>query len=139
MIEVYFYNCTKRLNSTARPSDGTKIECVYKDDTSILNPTLKLQLSSKPDYNYFSIDDRYYWITDIKSLTNDIWSISGRIDVLATYKGHIQATSAFVLYDSTANTQIPDNRVGVKTDCTTYIATNVMPWNFNTTYGSWLV
>ena len=90
MIDVYFYNITKRLNSTARPVEtGTKYECLFKEDTSLLNPALKLRLSNKPDYNYFKIDDRYYWITDIISLNNNLWQITGQIDVLATYKGHI--------------------------------------------------
>ena len=140
MISVYFYNITKRLNSTAIPTgSGTDLECVYKESTSILNPVLKLQLSTKPDYNYFKIDDRYYWITDIISLRDDLWQISGRIDVLATYKGHISNTSAFVLYDSTANTQLPDTRLGIKTDCDTYTATASMPWQFSGGNGTYLI
>lgn len=140
MINVYFYNITKRLNSTAIPTgSGTDLECVYKESTSILNPVLKLQLSTKPDYNYFKIDDRYYWITDIISLRDDLWQISGRIDVLATYKGHISATSAFVLYDSTANTQLPDDRLAVQTDCTSYTATADMPFDYNLGTGTYLV
>lgn len=140
MISVYFYNITKRLNSTAIPTgSGTNLDCVYKESTSILNPVLKLQLSTKPDYNYFKIDDRYYWITDIISLRDDLWQISGRIDVLATYKGHISATSAFVLYDSTANTQLPDNRLAIKTDCDVYTATALMPWSFSSGNGTYLI
>lgn len=133
MIDVYFYNITKRLNSTARPlTTGTKYECVFKEETSLLNPVLTLRLASKPDYNYFKIDNRYYWITDIISLNNNRWQISGRIDALATYKGHISATSAFVLYDSTANTQLPDNRLAIETDCETHISTASMPWYYTT-------
>lgn len=133
MIDVYFYNITKRLNSTARPIIiGDKYECLFKEDTSLLNPALKMRLSTKPDYNYFKIDNRYYWITDIISLNNNLWQITGRIDVLATYKGHIQNTSAFVLYDSTANTQLPDTRLAIKTDCETHTTTANMPWGFST-------
>ena len=133
MIDVYFYNITKRLNSTARPVEtGTKYECLFKEDTSLLNPALKLRLSNKPDYNYFKIDDRYYWITDIISLNNNLWQITGQIDVLATYKGHIQNTSAFVLYDSTPNTQLPDTRLAIETDCDTHTSTASMPWGFST-------
>lgn len=141
MIDIYFYNLSKRLNSTARPAtDGTKYECVLKDNTSILSPVLRLRLSSKPDYNYFKMDNRYYWITDITSLANDLWQISGQVDVLATFKGHIQATSAFVLYDSTPNTQLPDNRLAIETDCDTYTATASMPWYYTTgTDGTYLI
>ena len=140
MIDVYFYNITKRLNSTATPSGtAVKIECVFKENTSLLNPVLKLRLSTKPDYNYFKIDDRFYWISDITSLNKDLWQISGRVDVLATYKGHIQNTSAFVLYDSTANTQLPDNRLAIETDVKTYTSTAQMPWNFRSGDGTYII
>lgn len=133
MIDIYFYNITKRLNSTARPTGtGTKFECVFKENTSLLNPILTLRLSNKPDYNYFKIDNRYYWITDIMSLNNERWQISGRIDALATLKGHIAATSAFVLYDSTPNTQLPDTRLAIETDTETHTTTANMPWGFST-------
>lgn len=141
MIDIYFYNINKRLNSTARPSgSGTKYECVLKDNTSVLSPVLRLRLSSKPDYNYFKMDNRYYWITDITSLANDLWQIAGQVDVLATFKGHIQATSAFVLYDSTPNTQLPDSRLAIETDCDTYTATASMPWYYTTgTSGTYMI
>ena len=140
MIDITFYTVTKRLNSTAVPTGtGTVLSCVLKENTSILNPILKLQLSSKPDYNYFKFDDRYYWVTDITSLSNDLWMISGRVDVLATYKSHIQNTSAFVLYDSTANTQLPDPRLAIETDCEVNTASADMPWSFRSGVGTYLI
>ena len=141
MINVYFYNFDKRLNSTAIPSAnaGDLIECVLKENTSLLNPTLKLQLSTKPADNYFCLEGRYYWVTDIISLTNVLWLISGRVDVLGTYRGHIQHTSAFVLYDSTANTQLPDTRLAVKTDCEAFTSTAAMPWSFSSGIGTYCI
>lgn len=136
---VYFYNNTKRLNSTKAPTTAANtLDCVLKQGTSLINPTLIVNLNSKPTYNYMSFDNRYYWITDIVSTKNDLWEISGRIDVLYTFKKHIQATSAFVVFDSTPNTQIPDNRVGVKTDCDTYTSTTTMPWSFSSGNGTYL-
>lgn len=133
MIDVYFYNITKRLNSTARPiGTGTKYECAFKENTSLLNPVLKLRLPSKPDYNYFKIYNRYYWVTDITSLNNELWQITGREDYVGTLKGHINNTQAFVLYDSTPNTQLPDTRLAIETDCEVRTATANMPWGFST-------
>ena len=140
MIDIYFYNFTKRLNSTAIPTGtGEHFECSFKDNTSILTPSLKLRLSSKPDYNYFKFYNRFYWITDIISLNNDLWQITGRVDVLGTYKLHIQQTSAFVLYDSTANTQLPDTRLAIETDCDVYTESQEMPWNFRSGEGTYLI
>lgn len=139
-MTVYFYNNTKRLNSTKAPTTAaTSVDCVLKQGTSLINPTLIVNLSSKPTYNYMSFDNRYYWITDIVSTKNDLWEISGRIDVLYTFKKHIQGTTAFVVFDSTPNTQIPDNRVGIKTDCDTYTSTTGMPWSFSSGAGTYCI
>lgn len=140
MIDVYFYNITKRLNSTARPTGtGVKYECLFKENTSIINPTLTLRLPAKPDYNYFKIYNRFYRITDIVSLNNNLWAITGTEDALATLKGHIQATSAFVLYDSTANTQLPDSRLAIETDCESFTNSVSMPWSFSSGNGTYLI
>ena len=130
-MDVYLYNNTKRLNSTALPPlTSTKVECTLKENCSFLSPVLKLRSNTKPDANYMSFEGRYYWITDIISLANNLWQITGQVDVLATFRGHIFNTSAFVLYDSTPNTQLPDTRLAIETDCDTYTATASMPWYY---------
>lgn len=139
-MEVYLYNNTKRLNSTAAaPAVYQTLDCVLKQGTSFLNPVLIVNLVSKPSYNYMKFDNRYYWITDIISVKNDLWEIYGRVDVLSTFSGHIKATSAFVLYDSTANTQLPDTRLAIKTDCDVYTATANMPWSFSSGNGTYFI
>lgn len=139
-MTVYFYNNTKRLNSTKAPTlVANTLDCVLKQGTSFINPTLIVNLNSKPTYNYMCFDNRYYWITDIVSTKNDLWEISGRVDVLYTFKKHIQATSAFVLYDATANTQLPDGRLAIKTDCDTYTNTTGMPWSYSSGTGTYLI
>ena len=134
MINVYLYNNTKRLNSTkaAPATAAATLECSLKENTSLINPILKIKATSLPTANYMKFEDRYYWITDIISLANNLWEIHGTIDVLTTYRGHILNTSAFVLYDSTPNTQLPDTRLGIETDCNTYTATANMPWYYTT-------
>ena len=132
-MNVYFYNNTKRLNSTKNaPTYDVVMDCVYKDNTSIINPIIRVKTNTKPDYNYFSIDNRYYWVNDIISVSADVWEIIGSIDVLTTYRGRILNTSAFVLYDSTPNTQLPDTRLAIETDVETHTATANMPWGFTT-------
>ena len=141
-MNVYFYNITKRRNSTATPP-GTptpdNYDCKLKDACSILNPSILLNYSGYPTWNYFKIENRYYWITDIVSVKNDLWLISGTIDALATHKSHIQNTSAFVLYDSTANNEIPDSRLAIKTTPTISMNSATMPWNFASGTGTYFV
>lgn len=136
-MNVYFYNITKRLNSTAAaPAPAATLDCYLKNDCSFLNPYLRLNSSTKPAYNYFKLDDRYYWVTEVTSIANELWEIRGAVDPLSTFRGHIFNTSAFVLYDSTPNTQLPDERLGVETDCEAFTATANMPWAFSTGTGA---
>lgn len=138
---INLYNNTKRLNSTALPPAYNQqlSDCYLKDNCSILNPIIRVKLSTKPTENYMSFDGRYYWITDIVSIANNLWEIHGAIDVLATYQGHIKNTTAFVLYDSTANTQLPDTRLAIETDCDVHTATASMPWSFSSGLGTYLI
>lgn len=139
-MDVYFYNNTKRINSTALPPTyDSKIECVLKDPCSLLSPVLTLSLSSKPTWNYFKADNRYYWITDIISVRNNLWEIHGEVDPLATFQGHIKNTSAFVLYDSTTNNEIPDSRLGIYTTPTVATEAVNMPWDFADGEGTYFI
>lgn len=116
MSTLTMYNFSKRKNSTAAPaSAGVDFDVTLKDRTDILNPVFRLALASFPAYNYAQFLGRYYFVTGIESVTADIWDISCSVDVLATYKSAIQNTSAFVMYDTTTNTEIADSRLSTKT------------------------
>lgn len=139
-MQVNFYYNQKRFNSTAAaPNVSFYGDCVFKNPTSLINPVIILKFSGKPAVNYFSFSDRYYWITDIISITADHWEIHGTVDALGTYRKHIQNTSAFVLYDSTANTQIPDSRLAIQTDCHAYTSSATMPWDFDGGQGTYFI
>lgn len=136
-MNVILYNNSKRLNSTGTPPAALiTYDCVLKESCSLLQPSLRIKSTTKPAGNYMQFEGRYYWITDIISIANDLWQITGKVDVLTTYRSHIFNTQAFVLYDSTPNTQLPDNRLGIETDCTAYTSTANMPWYFSTGDGS---
>lgn len=140
-MNVYLYNNTKRLNSTkAAPTAVDTLTCVLKDNCSFLNPALRVKATTLPTFNYFKFEDRYYWLTDLISVAADLWEIHGAVDPLTTYRGHILNTTAFVIYDSTPNTQLPDTRLGIETDCDTYTATASMPWYYTTgTNGTYFI
>ena len=139
-MNVNFYYNQKRYNSTAAaPQVAFYGDCKFKNPTSLINPVLILHFAGRPAFNYFNIANRYYWVTDIIALNNELWEIHGAVDALGTFRLHIQNTSAFVLYDSTANTQIPDNRLAIKTDCDAHTATVAMPWDFDSGVGTYLI
>ena len=95
----------------------------------MLNPTLLLELSTStfPNYTAFKIEDRYYNITDVRSIRNNLFEVTGEVDVLATYKANILATTAYVLYDSTSNTELIDNRLPIKTTKSVQVSTTPCP------------
>lgn len=139
-MNVYLYNNTKRLNSTkAAPTAVDTLTCVLKDNCSFLNPHLRIKAATLPSFNYFKFENRYYRLTDLISVCDGLWEVVGAVDPLTTFRGHVLNTNAFVLYDSTPNTQLPDNRLAIKTDCDVYTATAAMPWNFSSGTGTYLI
>ena len=58
-----------------------------REETSITNPAIRINYSGAlQNVNYFYIPQfqRYYFVTDIKSIRNGIWEIVGHCDVLTT-------------------------------------------------------
>lgn len=129
-ITVSFTTLSKRENSTKQLTMSVTHDCTFKNGCSMLNPTLLLELESSvfPAYTAFKIEDRYYNVTDIRSVRNNLFEIDGQIDVLATYKTNIQATTAYVIYDSTNNTEIPDNRLPMVTTKSVQASTTGCPF-----------
>lgn len=58
-----------------------------REETSITNPVIKFEYSGDlENCNYFYIPkfQRYYFVTDIRSIRDDMWEVSGHCDVLTT-------------------------------------------------------
>lgn len=99
-MRIIFYTFSKKPNSTARPSgSGTEFECQIKAPSSIISPVIQLSKASNPtNFNYAYIPDwnRYYFISDI-TYGIGLWILSLRVDVLASFKDDILATSQYIL------------------------------------------
>ena len=132
-VTASFYKFSKRKNSTKQPTgSGTDYSVDLKSGTSLLSPTLLLNNSGKPDFNYFSFEGMWYFITDIVSVRNDLWEIYGRVDALATAKTAILNSTQFVSYSSTnGSTWLPDTRVPLLKSTTTSRNTVSMAGLFN--------
>ena len=128
-MNVKLYKITKRINSTKQPSptDGKTFSCQVKDETSFINPILKFSpdhLTSgvfSPDvYNYAFILywNRFYYITDWKYI-NGSWEAYLTVDVMASFRSEIGATSAYIIRSNSAsNGNIIDSFYPAKTDVT---------------------
>lgn len=113
-----FYTFNKRRNSTKIPDSQMtpdSLSIVLKSPTSYRNPSIHVSVSGGFPYNYMDWEGWYYWIDDVVSVGNDRFEIRCSLDVLGTLRTYILATTAFVLYDQTANTELPDGRLSVKT------------------------
>lgn len=105
---------SKRRNSTKQPTGGSSVTVALKDGTSIENPVFLL---SGDDFtiNYVEAFGHYYYVKDIVSIRKGLIELHCSQDVLATYKSDIGSTSAYILYDTTANTEQVDSRLSVVT------------------------
>lgn len=97
-VNVTFYTFAKKINSTAQPIGGTSIPCVLKDSATIISPSLELSIQNPTGFNYCYIADfgRYYFIGNW-SYFRGTWNCDCNVDVLASYRAHIGASSMYVL------------------------------------------
>lgn len=131
-MQVKFWNYAKRNNSTATPSDSlaVSVDCVLKAPTNVMTPTLELTgltwLESRTyiRYNYAYIGDflRYYviknWHFVNAKLVADL-----EVDVLASYKTNIRASSQYVLRSASSwDDYITDTKYPVKAQAPTIAA-----------------
>lgn len=119
MYTVNFGSVSKRRNSTYVPAAAElplSLDVALKEPTSDTAPVFLLHKQDNIfNYNYCEWSGWYYWITDVKRVRNELFEVSCRLDPLATYKTNILATTAFVMYDTTANTEIVDKRLTANT------------------------
>lgn len=99
MFSAVFYKHTKRVNSTLQPSSGTSYSIDLKADSSVLTPTIELDLGqggNPSEYNYCYIEEfhRYYWVT--WTWRNRLWVGSCKVDSLASWKSYIGSYSGYV-------------------------------------------
>ena len=118
-MKIHLFSFSKRKNSTKQPTGThTELDVKWKEDTSINNPSF-VYAGNIYTYtcNYVYIPDwsKYYWVTDIVMLANNLTQIDLAEDVLATNKTAIGATVAQIAYSSTGyDTWKADTRLPVK-------------------------
>lgn len=114
MSIVSFGTFAKRRNSTKQPSSLPDQRTVkLKETTSYGVPTFIIT-GDNFNYNYAMWGNRYYFITDVRSLHNNLSEVDCVVDVLATYKSDILASTQFVSYSSqSGDSWLADTRIPV--------------------------
>ena len=145
-ITVDFYTYSKKRNSTAVPASGAiSYSCELKEETSCLNPVIRIAVSSMPVptvaptiYNYAHISSfqRWYFISDW-TYTAGVWEASLQVDVLGSNRTGIGNTTCYIeRCSSTYNGNIMDNLYPAKTDFDiTHVTCGCMWYNINPNNG----
>ncbi len=116
---------TKKFNSTYRPTTelNKTFEVVLKDSSSDYTPTFVLYNPDNTwDYNYLEWDGWFYYITNVIRDKNHMITITCDLDFLATFKSNIVNSTQYVAYDATANSELIDSRLSVKTTTTKQVS-----------------
>lgn len=117
-VTIRLGTISKRRNSTKRPTDLElpDVRSVdLKDTTSYDAPTFLLTGNDLAD-NYLKWGNRYYFINDVRSVRHNLMEVECILDVLATYKTEILASTQFVSYSASHAgnaTWLQDNRIPV--------------------------
>lgn len=152
-MTIEFWNFSKKKNSTKQPSAGSGTQFTgveLKNDTSILNPVILIRTASLPvptvapstvfTYAYIAKFTRYYFVTDWVYVAG-IWECHLSIDVLASHKVMIGATSAYIERSASAyNGSIIDKIYPATTDYDIqYSATECAYYNIAPSGGTYVV
>lgn len=98
-IKLYHNDSDKRTVNKTLTNEGSLAGATIIDDTTILNPRLKVRDNGiiMVQYNYCYIADfkRYYYITNI-TVSNGYIIIDCKVDVLMSYANEIKACNAVI-------------------------------------------
>lgn len=136
MINVTFYNFSKKKNSTALPNSGTAssaVSVLLKDNCSQESPILELN-SSDPDnynsYNYVYIPfwQRYYFVSRKEVDTGSRLLIYCEEDYMGSAASQIRAiTGAYIEYSSIVTNDVIDRRIPEKSTLINTVVNATLP------------
>lgn len=136
MLTIKLLTVSKRKNSTLQPdSTGAREESVsLKAPTTEESPSFLLNWEGGAfPYNYLLWGDHYYWINDCTYERNNLIRLDCTLDVLATYKSYILASTQFVAYSSVSGgIWLPDRRLAVTEETEITESTYTVPSFTNT-------
>lgn len=105
-IDLFTCKCERnRINKTEYLSNRFTLDGTLRKQTSATSLSIDIEKTNPLtyDYNYMYIGefDRYYFIDDISSVRNRLWTISASTDVLMSFKNDILESS--VILDKVEN------------------------------------
>ena len=98
-MQIEFYKNSSEKNKIGKSiSNKLTLSGNLRDECSITSPSILVESTSLVDYNYCHIPEfkRYYFISDIVSVRNNLWRVSLKCDVLESFKSDILKLSCIV-------------------------------------------
>ena len=98
-MQIEFYKNSSEKNKVGKSiSNKLTLSGNLRDECSITSPSILVESTSLVDYNYCYIPEfkRYYFISDIVSVRNNLWRVSLKCDVLESFKSDILKLSCIV-------------------------------------------
>lgn len=96
-----YYNRAEqnRVNKINHITTAGNIQGVLREECDILFPSILIESSTMPNWNYCYIHlfgERWYFVTGVSSVRNNLWRIDLSVDVLMTYRNAINDCQGFV-------------------------------------------
>lgn len=108
-MDIVLYICNSEPNKIHKSlSGGETLDGVLRNNTSIVNPVIAVEFDGDiVDYNYVYIEafSRYYYVSNITSIRNNIWELSLKVDVLMSFKNELSHCSAILEKSSEINSK----------------------------------
>ena len=111
MLLTLYPSFSKRPNSTKIPEgSGFDFEVALKGDASVGTPTLLLAQPYDTTYTYAHFNNMWYWVRDVRTVSQAMSEIDLELDTLATFRDIIMSTQNYCLRTSiSSNGKIMDN------------------------------
>ena len=98
-MQIKFYKNSSEKNKIGKSlSSELTLNGNLRDECSITSPSILVESTSLVNYNYCYIPEfkRYYFISDITSVRNNLWRVSLKCDVLESFKSDILNSSCII-------------------------------------------
>ena len=90
-VSLYTMSSEREAIGKSKSQIGNTLTGSLRSESNILTPSILIEadIDDLTTCNYFSTFGRFYYVTDIRSIRTGVCEISGRVDVLETYRHQI--------------------------------------------------
>lgn len=135
-MDLYMYNWAGASNVLTKTLalDPPKISGTLRENCQVENPEITMQTDPR-GFNYVYIPEfgRYYFITDITVLRENLFRVSMHVDVLMSFNAQIKALNVWGIRSSIIQTpNIPDGEAPISAERVKYPeqSTALLPHQF---------